>query len=130
VSAADPDGMLVAEWRQLLARHAVTWCALERALQERHGLSASEFEVLERMAEGPGGQFRVQELAGAAHLSQSALSRLIARLERDGLVSRSMCELDRRGIYVCLTDAGRERHAAARPTQRAVLADSLQGSLT
>jgi DNA-binding MarR family transcriptional regulator len=126
VSAVDADQLLVGEWRQLLARHATTWCALERALQERHGLSASEFEVLERLAEGCKGQYRVQELADAAYLSQSALSRLIARLEHDGLVTRSMCELDRRGIYVCLTDAGRERHAAARPTQRAVLADSLQ----
>jgi len=29
---------------------------------------------------------------------------------------------------VCLTDAGRERHAAARPTQRAILAASLQAT--
>ena len=128
MTAADADRLLVAEWRQLLARHATTWCALERALQEHHGLSASEFEVLERLAVGGRGQCRVQELADAAYLSQSAVSRLIARLERDGLVSRSMCELDRRGIYVCLTDAGRERHAAARPTQRAILAASLQAT--
>jgi DNA-binding MarR family transcriptional regulator len=128
VGAVNAERLLVAEWRELLARHATTWCALERALQEHHRLSASEFEVLERLADGEKGQCRVQELADAAYLSQSAVSRLIARLERDGLVSRSMCELDRRGIYVCLTDAGRERHAAARPTQRAILAASLQAA--
>jgi DNA-binding MarR family transcriptional regulator len=59
------------------------------------------------------------------HLSQSALSRLIGRLEQHGLVQRSLCDLDRRGIYVCLTEAGRRRHAEALPTQRAVLAETL-----
>jgi DNA-binding MarR family transcriptional regulator len=55
------------------------------------------------------------------HLSQSALSRLVGRLEKDGLVSRGICAEDRRGVRVSLTDAGRERHAEARPVQRAVL---------
>jgi DNA-binding MarR family transcriptional regulator len=115
----------VTAWRELLERHAKTWCALERELGERHGLGVSEFEVLEGLVEGGRDQQRVQELAHAAYLSQSALSRVIARLERDGLVSRSMCEVDRRGVYVCLTDEGRTRHAEARTTQRAVLAATL-----
>jgi DNA-binding MarR family transcriptional regulator len=36
-----------------------------------------------------------------------------------------MCAEDRRGVYVRLTDAGKERHTAARPTQLAVLAQHL-----
>ena len=68
----------------------------------------------------------MQELAESVHLSQSALSRMIGRLEQHGLVGRSLCDNDRRGIYVCLTDAGRRRHAEALPTQRAVLAATLQ----
>jgi DNA-binding MarR family transcriptional regulator len=83
----------------------------------------SEFEVLERLATADGS--RVQELAGAVHLSQSALSRTVARLEKDGLVHRSMCEDDRRGISVCLTPEGRGRYEAALPTHRRVLADCL-----
>jgi DNA-binding MarR family transcriptional regulator len=85
----------------------------------------SEFEVLDRLVEGGKELNRVQELAQAAYLSQSALSRVIARLERDGLVDRSMCDVDRRGVYVCLTEEGRSRHAAAQATQRAVLAATL-----
>jgi DNA-binding MarR family transcriptional regulator len=53
------------------------------------------------------------------------LSRLIGRLEQHGLVERCLCDLDRRGIYVTLTDDGRRRHAEALPTQRAVLAATL-----
>ena len=69
----------------------------------------------------------MQELAGAVHLSQSALSRVVGRLEADGLVNRGMCPEDRRGINACLTDSGRERYEAARPTHRAVLAESAAG---
>jgi DNA-binding MarR family transcriptional regulator len=115
----------VSAWRALAARHAAVNAALERELGERHGLGVTEFEVLERLAEDEEHQFRVQELAEAVHLSQSALSRLIGRLEQHGLVQRSLCDLDRRGIYVCLTEAGRRRHAEALPTQRAVLAETL-----
>jgi DNA-binding MarR family transcriptional regulator len=59
------------------------------------------------------------------YLSQSALSRTVARLERGGLVVRGMCADDRRAIFITLTDAGRECHARARRTQRAVLAEHL-----
>jgi DNA-binding MarR family transcriptional regulator len=119
---------IVSAWRALAARHAAVSAALERELGERHGLGVTEFEVLERLAEDQEHQFRAQELAEAVHLSQSALSRLIGRLEQHGLVERSLCDLDRRGIYVCLTEAGRRRHAEALPTQRAVLADTLTGA--
>jgi len=118
---------IVGAWRTLAASHATVSAALERELGERHGLGVNEFEVLERLAEDAEHKFRVQELAESVHLSQSALSRLIGRLEQHGLVQRSLCDLDRRGIYVCLTEAGRRRHAEALPTQRAVLATTLPG---
>src|SRR5436305_11393756 len=84
----------VAAWRALAASHAIVSCALDRELGERHGLGVSDFEVLERLAESADHKFRVQELASAVHLSQSALSRLIGRLEQHGLVERGLCDLD------------------------------------
>ncbi|WP_245984223.1 MarR family winged helix-turn-helix transcriptional regulator [Streptomyces tateyamensis] len=123
----DP-AVLVLEWRELLARHAATACALDRELGDRFELGTSEFEALERLAEQGGeapGKLRVQELAETVHLSQSALSRLIGRLEKAGLVERAMCADDRRGVHVTLTAAGRERYLAARPVHRAVLARML-----
>ena len=117
------EQLLVAEWRGLLERHARTTASLERRLQHDHGLGVSEYEVLERLAGTK--DARMQELADAVHLSQSALSRVVARLEADGLVMRGMCPEDRRGIKACLTDTGRERYEAARPTHREVLAETL-----
>jgi DNA-binding MarR family transcriptional regulator len=121
------DRDLVRAWRGLLERYHATSSALERALSQEHQLGVSEFEVLDWLVEtqSPDTHCRVQDLATGVHLSQSALSRVIARLEADGLVTRAMCSEDRRGIYVHLTDAGRARHARARPTQRAVLAAQL-----
>ena len=121
------DDVIVDAWRGLLASHARTHGALERALRS-HDLGVSEYEVLERLAsERPGEQRRMQELGEAVHLSQSALSRVVGRLEHDGLVTRGMCPEDRRGIYVCITDAGRDRHGEARPAHRAALEATLGG---
>jgi DNA-binding MarR family transcriptional regulator len=119
------DTALVDTWRDLLDRYARSVGALERRLEEEHGLGVSEYEVLERLAEGPKSERRMQELAAAVHLSQSALSRVVGRLEADGLVTRGLCVEDRRGSYACLTGAGRARYAAAKPTHRSVLAETL-----
>jgi len=118
------DTVLVDEWHGLLAAHARAHCALERALKP-HDLGISEFEVLERLAAGATEHLRMQELGQAVHLSQSALSRVVGRLEADGLATRGMCPEDRRGIYVGITDAGRERYETARPSHRAALAETL-----
>ncbi|WP_329113533.1 MarR family winged helix-turn-helix transcriptional regulator [Streptomyces sp. NBC_01465] len=123
------ERVLADEWRDILALHARTQCELDRELHQ-HGLGASDFEVLdvlsENGAEDGGAAYRVQEIAARVHLSQSALSRLIARLEKDGLVCRGMCSEDRRGVRVVLTDEGRARHAEVLPLQRAVLARMLR----
>ena len=120
---------VVTAWREMSACHAAACAALERELGERHGLGISDFEVLERLAESAGRKFRAQDLAEAVHLSQSALSRLVDRLARHGLVERCGCDVDRRGIYVVLTEAGEQRHAEAVPTHRDVLARHLPASM-
>jgi len=115
---------LVGEWRALLERHANVSCALERALDERHQIGLSEFETLDRLVDANCDQYRMSDLAGDIHLSQSALSRAVARLERDGLVTRNMCADDRRAMFVCLTEKGRRLHAEALPTHRSVLSET------
>lgn len=131
MAANQSERALVDEWRDVLALHARTTCELDRALHP-YGLGASDFEVLDVLAEGAAddgpGSWRVQELAGRVHLSQSALSRTVARLEKDGLVLRGMCAEDRRGVQVKLTEKGLARHAEVRPLQREVLIRMLDRS--
>jgi DNA-binding MarR family transcriptional regulator len=115
---------LVDEWRALLERHAVVTGALEKALQDQHSIGLSEFEALDRLVDSQCDNYRMNDLSRDIHLSQSALSRAVARLERDGLVKRSMCADDRRGVYVCLTAKGKKVYEQAEPTHRAVLREA------
>ncbi|MFF6996269.1 MarR family winged helix-turn-helix transcriptional regulator [Streptomyces sp. NPDC008313] len=118
------------QWRDILSVHARTMCEIDRALHA-YGLGASDFEVLDILASGEitssAEQCRVQNIADRVHLSQSALSRLIGRLEKDGLLERTVCQEDRRGVWVALTRKGRDLHAEVRPLQRAALARMLDG---
>jgi DNA-binding MarR family transcriptional regulator len=124
-----PGARLEDQWREILSVHARTMCEIDRVLHP-HGLGASDFEVLDILASGtvmePGEHCRVQNIAGRVHLSQSALSRLIGRLEKDGLVERTVCQEDRRGVWVALTRKGRDLHAEVLPLQRSVLARMLR----
>jgi len=115
---------LVDEWRELLARHSRVNEALERELQRHHGLTVTEFEALQRLAENGDG-CRLQQLVEDVHMSQSALSRLVSRLEEEGLVARRSCSEDRRGMYACITEAGLQRLHEAEPTQHDVLSRTL-----
>ena len=115
------DDALASEWHQLMGRYQRLMCALDRELGAAHDLSASEFEVLQQLVQADDCSLRMAALAESAHLTQSALSRLVSRLEGDGLVERRTCEQDRRSLFVALTADGKRRYADARPTQRRVL---------
>ena len=121
----EAESALVDRWQSLLSSYNVVAARLERALQETHGLTLSEFETLDRLTQRECDKRRMQDLAAAMYLSQSALSRTVARLEKSGLVERTHCDDDRRGIFVELTEAGRRRHAEARPTHLQVLGEHL-----
>ena len=134
-AAAVKTDHLLNQWRELESAHARVREALERALEREHQLSLSEYEVLRRLAESTGSSSpfttetpkgrRIQELADEVHLSQSALSRLVDRLEQAGYVIRAACEHDRRGKFACITEEGRQAEGAARPTHVAALAETL-----
>ena len=59
---------------------------------------------------------RMSELADSVLLSRSGLTRLVDRLERDGLLERERCESDARGLFAEITPEGRELFDAARRT--------------
>jgi DNA-binding MarR family transcriptional regulator len=120
VSKRDDD--LAREWQDLMSRYHRLSGALDRALQTAHGISGSEFAVIEQLAESrPDHSLKMHDLGETVPVTQSALSRLVARLEADGLIERSMCTEDRRCVYARLTQAGLTLYRDARPTQREVL---------
>ncbi|GGR50691.1 DNA-binding MarR family transcriptional regulator [Nocardioides luteus] len=112
-------------WRTLAAVHGLIETALEKALQREHGLSVVEFTVLDALSRQDGWHMRMQQLARAAALSSSATTRLVTRLEKRNLLTRILCDDDRRGIYTELTPAGRELLKKARPLHDEVLRTAL-----
>jgi DNA-binding MarR family transcriptional regulator len=126
-----PDPGLAQGWCALSALHGRIEAHIERALQAEHELSVREFAVLDVLSEqhdGDGGHFRMNQLADAVVLSQSATTRLITRLEERGLLTRYLCPDDRRGIYTDVTDAGRTLLDTARPTNDAALREALKAA--
>lgn len=100
-------------WRAFLLAHARVTRILDEDLRRETGLNLGWYEVLLLLAGAPGQRLRMSDLADGMILSRSAATRLVDRLERDGLVDRTVCDSDRRGMEVSLTDAGRERFLVA-----------------
>jgi DNA-binding MarR family transcriptional regulator len=103
-------------WRGLLRVHARLVKALDSELEADHGLAVTTYEVLLYLNDSPDGRMRMHDLAASVLLSRSGLTRLVDRLERDGLLERTTCESDARGAFAVLTPAGREKLAVARRT--------------
>ncbi|NYI06882.1 MarR family winged helix-turn-helix transcriptional regulator [Allostreptomyces psammosilenae] len=112
-------------WRSLAALHARIEIRIERALQAAHGLSVSEYTVLDVLNRQQDRHMRMQQLANAVVLSQSATTRLVARLEEQDLLVRYLCATDRRGIYTEVSDKGRRVLQEAAPTHDAALREAL-----
>ncbi|GAA1535538.1 MarR family transcriptional regulator [Actinomadura kijaniata] len=94
---------------------------LQADLLADHDLALGSYDVLMHLGESPDGRLRMNDLADRVLLSRSGLTRLVDRLQREGLVDRQSCTSDARGLYAVLTPAGRARLAAATPTyQRGV----------
>ncbi len=94
-------------WRSLLLAFSRVNHRLEHDLRDAHGISLGWYEVLLQLAGSTTGRLRMSEIANGMILSRSAATRLVDRLEREGLVERFACDDDRRGTEVALTDAGR-----------------------
>ncbi len=90
--------------------------ALDAELLREHGLPLSSYEVLLFLADAAGGSMRMSELAQSVLLSRSGLTRLVDRMERDGLLRRERCADDARGYNAVITDDGCELFGRARAT--------------
>jgi DNA-binding MarR family transcriptional regulator len=113
-------------WRTLAALHDRIEADLEKALQQRAGLSVVEFTMLDVLGRQPGSwHMRMQQVSRATALSASATTRLVNRLEERSLLTRVLCLDDRRGIYTELTPAGKKLLDDVRPAYDAALEASL-----
>jgi|SRR5438552_1360931 len=103
-------------WRAFLRAGVLLLERLDAELEEAHGISLPDYEVLADLSEAPGERLRMRELAERALVSRSRLTHAVDRLQQAGMVTRERCPGDRRGVYAVLTPAGRRLLEQAAPT--------------
>ena len=79
---------------------------IESQLHADAGLSLAEYLVLAMLSESPDHRRRMSELATATNTTPSRLSRIAARLERDGFLVRMGDEQDKRVVLAEITARG------------------------
>jgi DNA-binding MarR family transcriptional regulator len=114
-------------WRSLMEVHGVVLAEIERQLRAAHQLTAREFDALINIPEAG---VQMKDLTGRVLLSQSATSRLIARLQQRGLVSRSEVAGDSRAALLHLTGTGQALVREAAHTNAAAMDAALGSKLT
>ena len=93
-------------WRDWLTATHLLEHKLSNDLQDIHGLTTSDYEILVRLSESPKRRIRMSELAKQVLISRSRLSHQIDRMVRAGLVSREECKDDKRGQFAVMTNKG------------------------
>lgn len=101
-----PSADHVAAWRALLTVHADLTERIDGALREAGVIPLRWYDALLCLCEAAGRRLRLADMAQAALLSRSGLSRLVDRLEEAGLLTREPVAHDARGAYAALTPEG------------------------
>jgi DNA-binding MarR family transcriptional regulator len=102
-------------WRALARVVIVLPRLIDAALLQRENLTLTEYTVLMVLSENPDRACRMSELLPVVPITPSGLTRLMERLERQGMVTRQKASGDGRGQVATLTDVGLDRLRGAWP---------------
>lgn len=95
-------------WQAMMTSFTRVNRMLAIEMGEETEISLDWYSILLMLSQAESGVMRPSDVADQVGLSRSATTRLIDRLERDGLVERRACGTDRRGTFVGLTQRGEE----------------------
>ena len=93
-------------WRMFITAHARLIDRIDRELVAADQVPLHWYDVLIELQEAPERRLRMSDLAKRVVLSKSGLTRLVDKLEAEGLLKRESAASDGRGMYAVLTDAG------------------------
>ncbi|MFF5207404.1 MarR family winged helix-turn-helix transcriptional regulator [Streptosporangium sp. NPDC000396] len=107
---------------------------LERRVEEQlkadSGLTHAQYEILVKLSSAPDRRMRMTELAHKVVVSKSGLTYQVGQLEKAGLVRRTTCPSDDRGVLAVLTDEGTRCLERTAPGHVAVVRAFLIDQLT
>ncbi|GEC05495.1 transcriptional regulator [Streptomyces spinoverrucosus] len=127
------DTALIGRWSALDRLHHEIETRVERRLHQYLHLQASEFYALTAVGQAhraTARQLFLIDVADRIGLSQSATSRLVARLRERGLVTTSVAAHDRRNVEVRLTPAGHEVLRRGAPILHRAVCEAVQDAGT
>ncbi|MEI5993608.1 MarR family winged helix-turn-helix transcriptional regulator [Candidatus Enterococcus mansonii] len=121
------DTPLISQWLDYTKKHSTVEKKLEDVLKKKSQLTISEYYALYQLHQN-GCHMRLNDLGNYLCLSQSALSRLIKRLEEKEpqVIIKKDCSADKRGFYVDLTDQGLEELIAIEKDVQAILEENFK----
>lgn len=99
---------------------------LDQVLGAYHGISFSDFMLLNSLARAPGGRMRRVDLAERQGLTASGVTRTLLPLEKIGLIERQQDPRDARVAYAAISASGRELLANATPAAEQTSKDLLR----
>ena len=102
-------------WIGYLRSHATLLRLLDVELRRDAGLPLADFDVLIQLALGEDGSLRMTDLARRTLVSRSGMTRRVAQLEQEGLVTRCSATGDGRSVQASLTPFGEEALGRAVP---------------
>jgi DNA-binding MarR family transcriptional regulator len=117
-------------WQSFLAVHRRIVEQLADEMLTEHQLPLEWFDVLVHLADLPGMRARQKDLRDRMLLSESGVSRLLVRMEKAGVITRSAAGDDRRGMEIAVTEAGRAALLAAIDSHLRLVASLFTDRLT
>jgi DNA-binding MarR family transcriptional regulator len=107
----NPSDATVKAWTRLMRAREAVLGAIERDLKSAGCPPLAWYDVLLELSRAPDGRLRPIEIEKVTLVAQYNLSRLLDRLEREGLVRREPCGDDGRGQWAVITEKGRAAQA-------------------
>ncbi|MDF5759160.1 MarR family transcriptional regulator [Spongiactinospora sp. TRM90649] len=100
------DSEEFAAWYAFLTAYHRLEKLIEEQLKSDAGVTHPQYEIMVALSAAPERQLRMTELARLVVVSKSALTYQIGQLEKSGMVRRTDCPDDERGVLAVLTEQG------------------------
>lgn len=101
---------IIHHWMRFTKSYRMLEQKIEGRIKEKTGLCLNDFYLLYYLGENSQHKMKLQDACEKIQMSQSALSRLVQRLEEysEPIIRRSICNEDKRAVYISLTEKGKE----------------------
>ena len=117
-------------WRGLIRLREAVMREIDRRLRHDDLISLADYGVLITLVTAPGLKLRMSDLGAQRMLTPSGITRVVVRLEEQGLVRREPDPADGRAAFAALTRPGLEALRRAQVVHHATVRELCTGRLT